>query len=104
MIKIKSKFILSIVLSLSLLSTGFVANARTFNELLGRSGEDSIYFHSTKLLFNQQYLNGIWEGLGDDGVGLWKYWGVSAGIEWRLLPKLLTEGAFQPLWRKRKDD
>ena len=25
---------------------------------------------------------------------------VSAGIEWRLLPKLLTEGAFQPLWRK----
>lgn len=31
-------------------------------------------------------------------------YGVSAGIEWRLLPKLLTEGAFQPLWRKRKDD
>lgn len=75
MIKIKSKFILSIVLSLSLFSAGFVSNARTFNEYLGRSGEDSIYFHSTKLLFNQEYLDGIWEGLGDDGVGLWKYWG-----------------------------
>lgn len=69
---IKTRRKIATLLALMLLMFGVVTvDARTIQDMTG----DNIHFYSTTIKFNQDYLDGIWIDLGDNGVDKWEYSG-----------------------------
>lgn len=65
--KIFKKNTIIVTLILVLLLSQISTHAQTFDEAYNIP----IHFYSTTLKYNQDYLTGMWDNLGDDGVAIW---------------------------------